>query len=95
MDRLELKRGAVVAGILSGAEFGELIPLPEPVEMDGETCTVRVVFGRAALALERDQAPLPAAAREALRLPSTARFADAVVALRERWGEPIDLGRGL
>ena len=95
MDRNELRRAALVTGILEGADFGELIPLPEPVEMGGETCTVHMVFGRLAVALEHDQAPLPATAREALRLPGDARFADAAAALRERWGEPLDLERGL
>ena len=94
MDRvfLESRRGVVVVGILSSAEFGELIPLPELVEIDGEACTVHVAFGRAALALDHDRAPLPPAAREALRLPAGACFADAVAALRERWGEPIEIG---
>ena len=91
MDRNELRRAALVAGILEGADFGELIPLPEPVEMGGETCTVHMVFGRLAVALEHDQAPLPAAAREALALPAGATFADGAAALLARWGEPIAL----
>ncbi len=85
METMELRRAALVTGILEGAEPGELILLPELVEMAGEDYIVKVTLHRLADALAGDQAPLPATAREALRLPAGARFADAVVVLRERW----------
>ncbi len=76
-------RAALADAIAAGKRTpADLVSVPPPEGYAEAGITLR----RLADNLEHDQAPLPPAACETLRLPPGARFGDAVRVLRELWG---------